>query len=320
MLRAFLLYLSQSTRIQRWVTSWSLSRRVSGRFIAGDTLAEAMEAIEDLRRRGLLATLDHLGENVADRADVERATQDYLRLVDEIERLGLPAGISIKLTQLGLELDYERCLANVLTIMRRASVHGIFVRIDMEHSAVVDKTLDTYRDLIELGVDNCGVVLQSYLYRSRQDAESLLATGAPIRLVKGAYDEPTEVAFPNKKDTDAEFDEIARLMIDRALELGGASVSEDGRHPPMVALGTHDEARIAAACDYAESVGLPKDAVEVQLLFGIRIDLGRQLAAQGYPLRVYVPYGTEWFPYFMRRLAERPANLWFFLTNLLRIR
>lgn len=318
MLRAFFIYLSESDLIRRMVTRWRLPRRVAARFVAGDTLAEAMDAVEEVNNRGLLATLDHLGERVSDLKDAERAAQDYLDLIDRIEERGLKAGISLKLTQLGLEVDYQACLANLRSIVTRGSAHSIFVRIDMEHSAIVEETLRLYDDLRAEGLENVGVVIQSYLYRSRKDVEALLEVDAPIRLVKGAYDEPADIAFPRKDDVDTEFDVLARLMIENAAESGAKPVSVDGRTPPLVALGTHDEVRINAARDHASSMGFPREALEVQLLFGIRVELGQELAAAGYPLRVYVPYGTEWYPYFMRRLAERPANLWFFISNLLR--
>jgi proline dehydrogenase len=318
MLRKFLIYLSESERMKRWITSIWLTRRVASRFVAGDTLDEAVGAIRELNERGMLATLDHLGENVSTVEDAARGIDDYLASIEAIERNGLQAGLSLKLTQLGLEASYDACLDNLVRIVRAAAEHGIFVRIDMEHSGIVDQTLQVYRDARAKGLDNLGVVIQSYLYRSREDTQALLAQGAPIRLVKGAYDEPAEVAFPAKSDVDSEYDALARLMIDRAVSAGATPTSDDGRIPPIAALGTHDSDRIDDACSYAEAAGLPRRALEFQLLFGIRIELGRRLGREGYPVRVYVPYGTEWYPYFMRRLAERPANLWFFLSNLVR--
>ena len=195
---------------------------------------------------------------------------------------------------------------------------AVFPRQVREHSAIVDETFETYHNVRDAGLDNLGVVIQSYLYRSEDDTRTLLDKGARIRLVKGAYDEPPDVAYPDKQDVDKQFDALAKMMIDTAIDEGGEPVSPDGRTPPVCALGTHDEVRINAAKAYARSMGLPKDALEFQLLFGIRAELGKSLAAEGYPVRVYVPYGTEWYPYFMRRLAERPANLWFFLNQLVR--
>lgn len=316
MLRALLIYISQSKRLRRIASNWSLSRRVAARFVAGDTLEEAVTEIEELQRRGLLATLDHLGEHVTTPEEADNATQDYLDLVETIEAEELQAGLSLKLTQLGLEQDFEACTARLESIVQRAHQSSIFVRIDMEHSAVVDDTFRAYREIRRQELDNLGVVIQSYLYRSEEDMRDLLDEGARIRLVKGAYDEPPDIAYPSKQDVDIQFDELARMMIDTAVESEAEPVSEDGRTPPMAALGTHDERRIEAAKAYAKSMGLPKSALEIQLLFGIRAELGRSLAEEGYPVRVYVPYGTEWYPYFMRRLAERPANLWFFLRQL----
>lgn len=318
MLRAFLIYLSRSDRLRRLAMDGSLSRRVAARFVAGDTLEEAVEAIEELERRGLLGTLDHLGEHVTNSREADKAAQDYSELVDTIDAAGLKAGLSLKLTQLGLELDLGACTSRLKSIVERAHESSIFVRIDMEHSAIVDETLQAYRDVRGRGLDNLGVVIQSYLYRSEEDTRGLLEEDARIRLVKGAYDEPPDVAYPDKRDVDREFDALARMMVDAAVDAGSEPVSADGRTPPMVALGTHDEQRIEAAKSYAKSMGLPKEALEFQLLFGVRAELGQSLSAQGYPVRVYVPYGTEWYPYFMRRLAERPANLWFFLRQLVR--
>lgn len=318
MLRRFLIYLSQSRRLRHMAMDWGLMRRVVDRFVAGDSLAQALPALHELDQRGLLITLDHLGENVSTDEQAELACDDYRELVDTIQSEDLPAGLSLKLTQLGLELDRADCADRLERIVRRAKESSIFVRIDMEHSAVVDDTLWVYREVHGRGLDNLGVVIQSYLYRSSEDTRALLEQETPIRLVKGAYDEPPDIAYPDKEEVDAQFDELARMMIESAIDAGGQVVSSDGRTPPMVALGTHDETRINAAKAYARSMGLPQRALEFQLLFGIRAELGQALAAEGYPVRVYVPYGTEWYPYFMRRLAERPANLWFFINQLVR--
>jgi len=318
MLRRFLIYLSQSAWLRRTISRWSLSRRVAARFVAGDTLEAAVQVIKGLNDRGLLATLDHLGEHVSDISEADRALDDYQALIEAIAADGLRAGVSLKLTQLGLEVDQAACIDKLEAVVRRAAERGVFVRIDMEHSSIVDATLACYRALRQRGFDNLGVVIQSYLYRSQADTQAMLALGAPIRLVKGAYDEPPERAYPQKADVDAAFDQLGRLMIDAAVEQPAPAVSDNGRRPAFVALGTHDEARIAAARTYAAARGLPPAALEIQLLYGIRAELGDQLAAEGYPVRIYVPYGTEWYAYFMRRLAERPANLWFFLSNLFR--
>lgn len=318
MLRAFFLYLSQSAFMRKIITGFWLSRRVSSRFIAGDSLDEAVEVIKGLNAQGFYATLDHLGENVASLSDAQGARQDYIELIDRIEAESLQAGISLKLTQLGLELDPAACLDNLAQIVRHAQQHGIFVRIDMEHFEVLEDTLDIYRELHAANMNNVGVVIQSYLRRSQSDVQALAADGSKIRLVKGAYDEPPEVAFPSKEKVDEEFDSQAQIMIEAANQADPIEIPQDGRTPPPVALGTHDDARIENAIKFAGSVGFPSSALEIQLLHGIRTELGRELMQRGYPVRIYVPYGTEWYPYFMRRLAERPANVWFFITNFLR--
>jgi proline dehydrogenase len=318
LLRAFLLYLSQATWARRIVMGWGFARRAAARFIAGDSLEEALAAIHGLNRNGLFVTLDHLGENVTDRQMAEGATQDYLELVGELDAAGVLGNTSLKLTQLGLNLSEEICLSNLRQIAQRANRCECFVRIDMEDSEVVDETLSLFHQLRDEGFTNLGLVIQSYLYRSERDITKALERGARIRLVKGAYDEPPDVAYPRKRDVDANFDRLARRIMDQAKSMGGKLGTADGKTPPVTAIATHDEARIQFAVDYAQSIGLEKQALEFQMLYGIRSDLQRELATRGYPVRVYVPYGTEWYPYFVRRLAERPANLWFFLSNLLR--
>ncbi len=318
MLRALLLYLSAAAWARRIVSGWGLSRRVSARFVAGDRLEDALPVIQALNASGLNATLDHLGENVNSAEDAERAAQDYLGLLDRIHEAGAHANVSLKLTQLGLSLDFELCVRNLQRIVDKALGYGSFVRIDMEHSEILEETVKVFDQLRSAGATNLGVVIQSYLYRSDDDIRHLAEQGVSVRLVKGAYDEPPRVAYPKKADVDLAFDREARWLIEGALQHNGRPVSPDGRIPPMVAIGTHDKARIDAACEAAQAVGLPKQALEFQLLHGIRTELQHQLLEQGYPVRIYVPYGTEWYPYFMRRLAERPANLWFFVSNLFR--
>lgn len=318
MLRAVLLYLSKAPWARRIVTRWEVGRRVAARFVAGDYLDEAIEAVRALNAKGLYATLDHLGENVTNAEEARRAANDYLELMDRICQAGIQSNASLKLTQLGLAVDYDLCLDNMRRLLQRAAECGLFIRIDMEDSAAVDRTLRLYRTLTGEGFVNTGVVIQSYLYRSEQDVKELLAEGARIRLCKGAYKEPPTVAYPRKADVDANFDRLAALMIDAALAAGAAPGSEDGRYPPLTAIATHDPRRIQFAKAYAARVGLPRQALEFQMLYGIRSDLQQALAREGYPVRVYVPYGTEWYPYTMRRLAERPANVWFFVSNFFR--
>lgn len=318
MLRAILIYLSKAKWARRLVTGWRFARRAAARFIAGDTLDEALGAIRRLNALGLSATLDHLGENVTNTEEAIRATDDYILLMDTIRGPEFRANASLKLTQLGLGLDYEVALSNMRCIARQGASFGVFIRIDMEDSPTVDRTLQIYRALRAEGFKNIGLVIQSYLYRSKQDTAALVAEGTQLRLVKGAYKEPADVAYPRKSDVDKSFDELTRMTIDGALDHGAEPATSDGRVPPMAAIGSHDENRIAYARRYAETVGLPKSALEFQMLYGIRSDLQRNLASEGYPVRVYVPYGTEWYPYFVRRLAERPANVWFILSNLFR--
>lgn len=318
MLRAILLYLSKATWARNLVTRWRFARRAASRFVAGDTLEEAIQAIAALNQRGLLATLDHLGEDVTNAEEAKRSADEYLELMDRISASGAKSNASVKLSQLGLVLDFDLCLDNMRRILRKASACGMMVRIDMEDSSTVDRTLQLRRALKGEGLENSGLAFQSYLFRTEEDVRASLAEGIRIRLCKGAYKEPAEIAYPRKADVDASYDRVARMMIDASQALGAQAPSPDGKIPPIVALGTHDEKRIRAAKDYAARVGFPKQALEFQMLYGIRADLQNRLAAEGYPVRVYVPFGTSWYPYFMRRLAERPANLWFFLSNFFR--
>jgi proline dehydrogenase len=229
------------------------------------------------------------------------------------------SNVSIKLTQIGLAVDEDQCAENLRRILERAKKMGAFLRIDMEDSPWVDRTLGMYRRMrSEYGLDNVGVVIQSYLYRSEEDVRQLCTECTGVRLCKGAYKEPASVAFPKKEDVDASYDRIVRLMLDGALQRGCPEASANGLVPPPAVFATHDEKRIAYAKAYAQQIGLPKRAMEFQMLNGIRRDLQEGLAAEGYPVRIYVPFGTQWYPYFMRRLAERPANVWFFVSNFFR--
>ncbi len=318
MLRAWLIYLSKATWAQRIMTRWRPAWRVASRFVAGSKLEDAIRVIQEFNAQGISVTLDHLGEATTNLDEAQQATEHILAMLDAIDQAQVKANASIKLTQIGLALDREACKSNLRRILTRAKEHHIMVRIDMEDSPWVDATLALYREMRAEGLDNVGVVIQAYLYRSEEDIRALVAEGARVRLVKGAYKEPPEIAYPKKQDVDAGYDRLARLLLDGAQAAGAPPVSPDGKWPPLPALGTHDEARIAYAKEYAASIGLPKQALEFQMLYGIRRDLQRRLAAEGYPVRIYVPYGTEWYPYFMRRLAERPANLWFFISNFFR--
>ncbi|HEY44310.1 MAG TPA: proline dehydrogenase [Anaerolineae bacterium] len=274
-----------------------------------------MEVIRSLNTRGMFVTLDHLGENVDTPEKAAIATEDYLESLTRIHEAGVGSNISVKLTQLGLNIDFDLCLSNLRHIATRAAEYDIMVRVDIEDFSTVDRTWLTFRTLRAEGVINVGLAVQSYLYRSEEDTNALLSEGARFRLCKGAYSESPDVAYPRKAEVDANYDRIAKILIDASLTHGETST---GKFPPVAAIATHDLARIDFARNCAEKVSLPKAALEFQMLLGIRSDLQQELVNAGYPVRIYVPYGTDWYPYFVRRLAERPANLWFFLSNLFR--
>lgn len=319
MLRAILIYLSKAEWARRIVTRWSIAWRVASRFIAGEKLEDAILVIQSLNQKGINATLDHLGERTTSAEIARRATQDILDILDCIQSSGVRSNVSIKLTQIGIAVDEELCAENLERILQRAKEINNFIRLDIEDSPWVDKTLNLYRQMRDVrGFQNLGVAIQSYLYRSEADIRQLGQEGARVRLCKGAYKEPPEIAYPKKRDVDANYDHLAKLLMDSSLALGSPEISQDGITPPIPALATHDARRIEAAVEYMGKIGLPVKAVEFQMLHGIRRDLQESLAQQGYPVRVYVPYGTEWYPYFVRRLAERPANLWFFISNFFR--
>jgi proline dehydrogenase len=318
MLRSFLIYLSKSLWLKNLFGSWNFAWRVASRFVAGETLEEGIRVARELNEKGITVTLDHLGEHVSNQDEARGACDAIMKIAPAIEEAGVRANISIKLTQLGLAISEELCAENLAEIVRAAGEYQIFVRIDMEDSPWVDATLRLYQRIrTQENLLNVGVVIQSYLYRSEEDVHRLLKENTRIRLCKGAYKEPAEVAFPKKSDVDANYDRLGERLMDCSLETGN-KVSHDGKTPPLPALATHDELRIKYAKEYHQKIGLSKDGLEFQFLYGIRRDIQEQLVGEGYPVRVYVPYGTEWYPYFMRRLAERPANLWFFISNFLR--
>ena len=319
MLRSILIYLSKAAWARQIVTKWDFAWRAASRFIAGEELEDAIRVIKVLNAKGINATLDELGEHTSSPEKACRATQDILRMLHTMNQAGVQSNVSIKLTQIGLALDENLCAENLQRILETAKVYDTFVRIDMEDSQWVEKTLDLYRRMIhDCRCENVGVVIQSYLYRSKEDVERLTAEGARVRLCKGAYKEPPEIAYPQKSDVDANFDRLTAALIDGALAMGAPALSADGKIPPIPAFASHDEKRIEYAKAYAQERGLSKQAIEFQMLHGIRRDLQEQLCAEGYPVRVYVPWGTEWYPYFTRRLAERPANVWFFISNFFR--
>ena len=320
MLRSFLIYLSKAGWAQRMVTSWKIAWQVASRFVAGETMEDAVRVIGELNEKGIVTTLDHLGEHTTTTEEATHSTDEILDMLDKLEQAGVKSNVSIKLTQIGMGLDDTVCRQNLNRILSRAKEYKNFVRIDMEDTPYTDVTIDILTGMMDSGFNTktVGLVVQSYLYRTEADTRMLLEKGVRFRLVKGAYKEPPDKAYPKKADVDANFDLLSKIMIDFALEAKSPKLSEDGRIPPIPAIGTHDERRIEFAKQYAEKVGYPREALEFQMLYGIRRDIQEQLAAEGYPVRVYVPFGTHWYPYFMRRLAERPANIWFFVSNFFR--
>ena len=319
MLRSFLIYLSQAAWARQMVTHWGFAWRAASRFVAGEQLEDAIRVVGELNEKGINATLDHLGEHTTSPEKADQATKDILKILDVIDQTGVRSNVSVKLTQIGLALDPSLCEENFRRILDSAQAHRTFVRIDMEEAGYVDATLALlYKMSDECGCGNLGVVIQAYLYRSSEDMKRLMEQKAHIRLCKGAYQEPPEIAYPKKSDVDASYDRLAEMLIDGAQAAGSPALSADGKIPPIPAFATHDPARIDFVKAYAKKVDLPKEALEFQMLYGIRRDLQEGLAGEGYPVRVYVPYGSEWYPYYTRRLAERPANLWFFLSNLVR--
>jgi proline dehydrogenase len=302
LVRRFFLFLSRQKQLRRWMETSPVLRRLSARFVAGETLDEAMAVSRRLNEERITVTLDHLGESVSTLAEAAEARDVYLRTTTAIRDAGIQGNVSLKLTQFGMDLSYDRCFANVEQLVACAAANGQFVRIDMESSEYVDRTLQLVRDLYQKH-GNVGVVIQAYLHRSKQDVEDLCARRIRIRLCKGAYLEPDAVAFPEKAKVDGNYIELMKMLLDR------------GEYP---AIATHDEKMIAATKEYAAARNISRDAFEFQMLYGIRRDLQRQLVAEGYRLRLYVPFGRAWYPYYMRRLAERPANVFFILRNLLR--
>lgn len=308
-LRALLLYLSAAAWARTLVTRLPLARPVVRRFVAGETIDEAMNATQILNQQGMSVTLDYLGESVTSREEAFIARDEILRLLDQIHINKIQANVSVKPSQLGIKIDETVARESLIQILSRARQYQNRIRLDMEESALVDTTLSLYRWLRdEAGFNNVGVVIQAYLYRSEADVRHLAAEGAGVRLCKGAYKEPPELAFPIKADTDANYIKLMQMLL-----------SPESRHNGVyLGVATHDTNMIEATKTYAHEQQIPTDAFEFQMLYGIRPELQQSLVAQGYRLRIYVPYGMAWYPYFMRRLAERPANLWFFLSNFLR--
>jgi proline dehydrogenase len=311
MVRSFFSYLSKAAWAKKIVMHSSLIWRIASRFIAGVTLADGIRTIQQLNSKGINATLDHLGEDTSSPEQARQATADILQAFDAIEQAGVRANVSVKLTQIGLGISQELCIENLERILEKARGYNSFVRIDMEDSTVTQRTLDTLRAVRQHGYENVGIVIQAYLHRSEADIRVLLDECFRIRLCKGAYTESAKVAYQKMLDINSSYDRCASLLINGALSKECPRVSNDGKIPPVPGIASHDIKRIEFAKLFAEKVSLPKDAMEFQMLNGIRRDLQEQLVKEGYCVRVYVPYGTEWYPYFMRRIAERPADLLF---------
>jgi len=301
--KAFFQTLSHSRTLKTLASRYGMSgpRTFARRFIAGERVEDAIAAVRGIEAQGLLHTLDYLGESVASLAAAQAATREYLALIEEVDRAGVERNLSIKLTQLGLDVDRAICVDNLRKILAAGERCGFFVRIDMESSAYTQATLDILDTVWRHGSRNVGVVLQSCLHRTEQDFDRINALGARIRLVKGAYREPTAVAYQQKSDVDAAYVRLARRLL------------TEGHYP---AIATHDERILDAVKRFAAEQHIPPDRYEFQMLYGIRRDLQSALRDEGFRMRVYVPFGREWFPYFMRRLGERPANVGFVLRAL----
>ena len=298
--RTVLLYLSQQHGLKDFFVKVPGFKQVTRRFIAGENIESAIATIKELNKLGITATFDHLGESTTSRAEAESDVTEYIHVLGRIQETGVDSNVSVKLTQLGLDIDETYCLENTRRIVAEAHRRGNFVRIDMEDTPKTDATLRIFKQLFhEFG--NVGIVLQAYLYRTEKDLEEVLAMGARVRLCKGAYNEPAEVAFPEKADVDDNYVKLMQRLLKSGIYHG---------------IATHDPRMIRATQEFASREGIGKDKFEFQMLYGVRRDLMIQLAKEGFRMRTYVPYGEFWYPYFMRRLAERPANVWFVVKSL----
>ncbi len=304
MLRNTLLYLSNQPRIFKFVRNNRLAKQFARRFVAGETAAEALAAVRELNAKGITASLDLLGESVYTETEARAARDEYIQLLDSIQQAKLDANVSVKLTAMGLDIDKELCVVIMQDILARAQQYDTFVRLDMESSAYTDVTLEMFEErLFPTYKANVGVVLQSCLYRTFKDVEDMNALRARVRICKGAYKEPPAVAYPDKKDVDANYIKCMRELMSK------------GNYPGIA---THDPNMINEAKRYAKEQGIPNDRYEFQMLYGVRRDLQEGLVKEGYRVRCYVPFGTQWYPYLMRRLAERPANVAFITGNVMR--
>ncbi|MGD2217005.1 MAG: proline dehydrogenase family protein [Gemmatimonadales bacterium] len=298
MLRGILLYLSEQKRLQNFVLGSKFARKRSRRFVAGETLDEAIGAVRHLNLQGMDVTLDHLGESVESDDQANRATDDYIRILERLAaENGVQATISIKPTQIGLAIDRDLCLKNMRRLAESAHLRGNFVRMDMEASCYVDATLSVFYELSD-EFKNIGAVIQSYLRRSEEDVLELARRAASVRLCKGAYKEPADLAFQKKREIDDSYVRLLEILMDSEAPIG---------------IATHDDLMIDAGKRLIGEHSERKAPVEFQMLYGIRRDMQARLVEEGYGMRIYVPYGNEWYPYFMRRMAERPANLFFAL-------
>ncbi len=300
--RSALIWLSRKEGLKDFATRFRYFKKLTTRFVAGYTIDETIPIIRQLNTENCTASFDHLNEAVASAAEADKEVAEYRNILAKIDETKIRSNVSIKLTQFGLAIDPELAYRNARQVVEEAHRRGNFVRVDMEDSSVTQATIDIFKRLrSEFGLDNVGIVLQSYLYRTFADAQELVKLPARIRICKGAYLEPPEVAFPDKKDVDANYIKVMQLLLSSGVYHG---------------IATHDPKMIDATIDFAKREGIGKEKYEFQMLYGVRRDLQRQLARDGFNLRIYVPYGKHWYPYFMRRLAERPANIWFVLKNL----
>src|SRR6266700_7516543 len=304
LIRGLLLRGSQNVWLRERAVRYPFVRRSVARFMPGERIEDAPRAAQALHAHGIGTIVTHLGENLSDPAEAERVTRHYLEVLERVRAAGLDTQVSVKLTQLGLDLDPERCFENLLRLVERAGTCGNFLWIDMEGSGYVDPTLEQYRRA-RARAPHVGVCLQAYLRRTPADLESLLPLGPAIRLVKGAYNEAPDVALPKKRDVDAAYAVLAGQLLERAAQGEARAV-----------FGTHDVGLIARLRERALAVGAAPGAYEVHMLYGIRAAEQRALQSEGVPVRVLISYGTHWFPWYMRRLAERPANVWFVVKNL----
>jgi proline dehydrogenase len=304
MLRKSLLYLSHQKQIFNFVRNNGLAKKFASRFVAGETIASACDAVVDLNKKGITASLDLLGEAVTNEAEARETGRQYLELLDEIHRRKLDANVSVKLTALGQDINDALCEEIIRAILTRAKQYGSFVRLDMESSDYTQRTIDFFSTRLYAEFpDNVGIVLQSALRRTIDDTEWSIQQQCRVRICKGAYLEPATVAFPDKKDVDANYVSAMQRLMER------------GRYP---GLATHDEVIINEATRFAKEKGIAPDRFEFQMLYGVRRDLQEKLVKEGWRMRVYVPFGTQWYPYLMRRLAERPANVAFITGNVVK--